>query len=324
MLSKIINLEKRIKDTPIIQLEDKKINLFAKLEYNNLMGNIKIRPAVNIIKNAIERGDINEETIIIESSSGNLAIALALICISLDLKFVAVIDKNTNSSTEVLLQSLAYAVHKIEEPDHTGGYLINRLQKVNELLNHYSNSYWTNQYDNPDNYLSHYYGIGSEITDFFSNLDYIFVGVSSGGTITGVSMRVKEKFPNAKVIAVDIEGSAIFGARNKKRNIPGLGSSIVPKVLQHSKIDDVIHITEQEIIEGNDELLKEHLLFAGASSGTVYKAIKKYFQSYKFKEKPNVIFICPDTGWPYIDTIYNKNWIKKLIEREGDIEYGRK
>ncbi|WP_273130507.1 2,3-diaminopropionate biosynthesis protein SbnA [Bacillus weihaiensis] len=323
MLSKLYELEKKIKDTPIIQLEDEKINLFAKLEYNNLMGSVKIRPAVNIIKEAIGRGDINERTVIIESSSGNLAVALALICISLDLKFIAVIDKNTNSSTEILLQSLAYAVHKIEEPDHTGGYLINRLQKVKELLNHYPNTYWTNQYENHDNYLSHYYGIGNEIADFFSKLDYIFVGVSSGGTITGVSMRVKEKFPNVKVIAVDVEGSAIFGTKNKKRNIPGLGSSIVPNVLQYAKIDEVIHITELDIIDGNDELLKEHFLFAGASSGTVYKAIKNFFQGYTLKDKPNVVFICPDTGWPYIDTIYNQEWIGNLLGSEGVLGYGK-
>lgn len=315
MLSKIKEIEKKIGNTPIIQLENDDINLFAKLELYNLMGSIKIRPAVNILKYAIESGEVNQDTTIIESSSGNFALALAIICRYLNLKFIAVIDKNINTSSEELLRALSVEIVKVFEVDHSGGYLLSRLQMVHDLCDCYPNSYWPNQYENPNNFLSHYYGTGREITEYFLHLDYIFLGVSSGGTLVGVSRKIKEVFSNVKVIAVDMEGSAIFGSPKKKRNIPGLGSSIVPSVIQNACIDEVMHISEQETVAGSKELLTKHLIFAGGSSGTVYTAVKKYFQHKTFEVKPNVLFICPDGGWPYINTIYSDDWVASIINR---------
>src|ERR1043165_850610 len=122
---------------------------------------------------------------------------------------------------------------KVEERDNTGGFLKPRLQKVKELCATVPNAYWTNQYGNLDAMEAHYELTAAEICADFDSLDYVFIGVSTAGTIAGVSRRLKEHYPNIRVIAVDTKGSAIFGAAPPKRHIPGIGSSTGPNFLPH-------------------------------------------------------------------------------------------
>jgi len=315
MINKLNEIRRFIGKTPLVQLADDKINLYAKLEFHNLMGSVKVRPAYYIIRQAIERGTINEDTTIVESSSGNFAIALATICKRIGLKFIPVIDPNINPSYENLLSALSYRVEKVEERDETGGYLLTRIKRVNELTESVPNSLWTNQYNNPDNTRAHYHGLGTEIADAFEELDYAFIGVSSGGTISGVSKKLKEKFPNIRIIAVDTKGSVIFGDKPKKRYIPGIGSGMVPPVMREAIIDEVIHVEETDTVAGCYRLFEDHGVFAGGSSGTSYHAIAEYFQGKEFEKKPNVVFLCPDGGIPYVDTVYNPKWVAWLKEQ---------
>ena len=149
------------------------------------------------------------------------------------------IDPNITGSYENFLRRTCAQVVKVEERDDTGGFLKTRLAKVEELCRTLPHAFWTNQYGNPDNTDAHYNTTGLEICNAFEgkSLDYVFLGVSSGGTISGVSKRVKQHFPNAKIIAVDAVGSVIFGGPPKKRYIPGIGSSIVPPLVSKAMID---------------------------------------------------------------------------------------
>ena len=201
---------------------------------------------------------------------------------------------------------------KVEERDTTGGYLATRLQRVRELMAAMGGAYWTNQYENADNMRAHYENTGGEICAAFDRLDYVFVGVSTGGTIAGLSHRLKEKFPDVKVIAVDAEGSVIFGNTPKRRLIPGLGSSIEPPLVKEAIIDDVVSVSELGTVQSCQELWCRHGLFAGVSSGTVYAAIKKYFSGMK-RRHSNVLFLCADRGTAYIDTVYSPQWQQKLV-----------
>ncbi|WP_179032711.1 2,3-diaminopropionate biosynthesis protein SbnA [Paenibacillus kribbensis] len=312
MYEKLKKLERQIGNTPLIQLEHEKINLYTKLEFHNLMASVKIRPAFYIIKSALEKGEIDENTTIIESSSGNFAIALATICRQLGIRFIAVIDPNINSIYENLLQTISYRVVQVTDRDETGGFLLTRIQMVQKHLKEIPNSFWTNQYSNKDNFKAHYEGLGTEISNHFDKLDYAFIGVSSGGTISGISCRLKEKFPSVKIIAVDTEGSVIFGTPSKKRFIPGIGSSMVPPLVKEACIDEVIMVSEINTVSGCHELYNNHAIFAGGSSGTAFYAVKEYFTNKQLEYKPNVIFICADHGMPYVDTIYNSDWITWL------------
>ncbi|MFH0854110.1 MAG: pyridoxal-phosphate dependent enzyme, partial [bacterium] len=126
----------------------------------------------------------------------------------------------------------------------------------------------------------------------------------------------KERFPNVKIIAVDIEGSVIFGGLPKKRHIYGMGSSIVPKILKRAKIDEVVIMDEISSVKMCHELLEHHSIFAGGSSGTVFAAVKKYFAEKKYGKKPKVVMIFPDRGDRYMNTIYNQEWYSDFINKD--------
>lgn len=306
------NLEK-VGNTPMVQLqapELENINLFAKMELYNPTGSVKDRAANYIIKKLLARKEIDKDTTLIESSSGNFGIALSAFCKKNGLKFIAVVDPCILPINELLIKSFDAKVIKVNVPDCNGGYLLNRIKKVKELINEIDNSYWVNQYANPYNAEAYYHTLGNEICDQVENIDYIFLGVSSGGTITGVSNKIKEKFPHAKVIAVDIYGSVIFNHPPQKRYIPGIGSSMVPEILKKAKIDDIVMIDEISTIEMCHELLKKYYIFAGGSSGSVFAAIKKYFTGKKLKRKVNVVITFADRGERYANTIYNEEWCR--------------
>lgn len=311
-IQKLQSVEKLVGNTPIIELNNPNFNLFMKLEGYNLSGSIKDRPALHIIKNGILDGTITQDTTIIESSSGNFAIALATICKLLDIRFIAVIDPHINAYNEQFLRVLCTDVVKVKDKDHTGGYLLSRIATVKNLVTRIPDSFWPNQYENPLNAEAHYLGTADEICREFDHIDYLFVAVSSCGTLAGVSKRFKEKFPDSTLVAVDAEGSMIFSNIPKSRPIPGLGSSMKSQFSRDALFDDVAIINEHDIIDACTQLLNQHGLFLGGSSGACYAAIKKFEDNALFTKDDVVVSICPDRGNAYINNIYNEEWVATL------------
>ncbi|WP_394846136.1 2,3-diaminopropionate biosynthesis protein SbnA [Pendulispora brunnea] len=302
-----------LRPSPIVPLDFAAANLRAKLEFCNPIGSIKDKPAFWIVKSAIERGIVDEKTTIVESSSGNFAIALAVLCRHLGLRFIPVIDPNISALNEMCLRNLCREVVKVSVRDDTGGFLKTRIAKVKELCGEIPNSFWTEQYGNLDGMAGHYHLTGGQICAHVKNLDYVFLGVSSGGTIAGVSTRLKERFKHVQVIAVDVVGSVIFGGPPRKRYIPGIGASIVPELVGKAAIDRVVMVSETETLQGCRELFARDGVFAGGSSGSVYAAIKKTLGNGKIHAKPDVLFLCCDRGTSYLDTVYNDEWCARLI-----------
>jgi len=297
-----------IGNTPLYKLKFEHCNLYTKLEYYNAFGSIKDRPALYILSKALKDNLIDRDTTVIESTSGNFGIALAGICKFLGIKFIPVIDPAISGQKENILRLISYDVIKVGKRDDTGGFLLTRIAAVNNFLRNNPRSYNANQYQNPNNYLSYYYTLGQEICDHFSRLDYAFICVSSGGTIIGLSQRLKERFPYIKIIAVDIEGSLIFSEKPCIRKISGLGSSMRSSLMESAIIDEVIILSHEQIIQGAYELLHEHSLFLGASSGAAYMAANLFLKKTPGRNK-NAIFISPDNGSSYLDTIYSKGWL---------------
>ena len=317
--SRAPNLEARLaqlgnilRPTPHVPLAVPGMHLFAKLEFVNPIGSIKDRPAFWILKQAAARGEICDETTVIESSSGNFASALAAFTRLVGLRFIPVIDPNISSTYESFLRRTCDRVVKVEERDDTGGFLKTRLRMVQHLCDTTPHAYWTNQYANPDAVDAHYHLTAGDICAEFDSLDYVFIGVSTGGTIAGMSRRLKERYPKVRIIAVDTEGSVIFGDAPKKRHIPGVGSSIVPPLVSDAVIDDVVLIPERETVAACRELLATHGLFAGGSSGTVFAAVKRYAAKMTRSKCPKVLFVCADRGMPYLDTVFNPAWANEL------------
>lgn len=313
----IPSLFEKVGNTPLVSIKINgfsELNLFVKLEAYNPTGSVKDRAASYILKKLQASGGINKDTTIIESTSGNFGVALSAYCRYYGLKFIAVVDPHITAMNEMLILSNGAEIVKVSQPDKFGGYLLSRIQKVKELMGIIGNAYWVNQYENPLNAAAYYHSLGKEICYQIDEIDYVFLGVSSGGTITGVSKKIKENFPLCKVVAVDVEGSVIFDGRAGKRFIPGIGSSMVPKILADAVIDEVVITDELSSIEACYELLKDYGFFAGGSSGTVLAGIKQYFSTHHENRPVNVVTVFPDRGERYYDTIYNNTWFEKIKE----------
>ncbi len=295
-------------NTPLVKIYEDK-NILLKIEGANLFGSIKDRAAVYIIERGIEDGFINRDTEVIESSSGNFAIALAGICNIKDIKFSCVIDPLISQVNKRILEIYKANIIIADVCDSNGSYVRERIRIVNSVLENNSNFYWPNQYDNPIICEAYEKTIGTEIAQI-KDLDYVFVAVSTCGTIAGISKALKHLKPNVKVIAVDIEGSKIFQNKGSKKYINGMGASFTPANLEHAIIDDVIMINTDECISGCARLLEKGI-FAGGSSGAVFAACLKYSRQHKLEEKV-LLCVLPDRGERYIDTIYNNQWKRRI------------
>jgi len=314
---------KTVGNTPMVTLDldgHKYVNLYAKLEFFNPTGSVKDRAASYVINKLMDSGEINPGTTLIESSSGNFGISLSAYCKYHGLKFICVVDPCITPLNEMLIRSFGAVVIKVEEPDENGGYLLSRIRKVKQLREEIENSYWVNQYGNPYNAEAYYHSLAGEICRELDHVDYIFLGISSGGTITGVSRRIAEEYPEAKVIAVDIVGSVIFGNPPQKRFIPGIGSSMVPDILEHSKIADVVMMDEESTISNCHELLEKYNIFAGGSSGSAYGGIKKYFSKNPVQHPVNVVTVFPDRGERYATTVYNEEWYSNFLQNRNQLK----
>src|SRR2546425_8494289 len=235
LVTRLEQLRKTLRPTPHVPLAVERMNLFAKLEYLNPVGSIKDRSAYWILKRAAERGEIGDETTVIESSSGNFASALAAFTRLVGLRFIPVIDPNISGTYESFLRRICPTVVKVEERDDTGGFLKTRLQKVKELCATIPNAYWTNQYGNLDAMEAHYELTAAEICADFDSLDYVFIGVRTAGTTPRVSRLLKQQHSKGPGNPRDFQSAVIFGGAPRKRHIPGVGSSIVPQLLSHAK-----------------------------------------------------------------------------------------
>jgi len=304
--------------TPLVHLSrlfpEKHVQVIAKLEYMNPGGSMKDRPARYIIEQGLRTGAIDSRTHIIESTSGNLGVALAMMARIYGLSVTCVVDPKIASTNLNILRQMGAQIEMVEERDDQGGYLMTRIRRVNELLQRVPHAFWINQYANENNWKAHYEGTGTEITDALDRADLLIAGVSTSGSIMGTSRKMREKFPHLKVIAVDAVGSILFGGAPGKRELPGIGASRVPEILNRAEIDSVIHVNDRESAEGCRELLLKEGIFAGGSSGSVMAAIRKLLPSLEaLPDRPlQLVTLLPDRGDRYLDLVYDDEWVAQL------------
>jgi 2,3-diaminopropionate biosynthesis protein SbnA len=287
------------------------LDVIAKLEFLNPGGSVKDRPASFIVEQGLREGIIHPNTHLIESTSGNLGIALAMVAKIHSLAFTCVVDPKISPTNLRILELLGANIEMVREPDDQGGYLKTRIQRVHELLQTLPSSLWINQYANQLNWQSHYYGTGSEIiADLDGSIDCLVLAVSTTGTILGIARRLRQEFPHLRVVAVDAVGSVLFGAPPGPREIPGIGASRVPELLSPDEIDDVVYVDDRESVQGCHDLVTHEGIFAGGSSGSVIAGIRKLLST--FSSSYRVVTLLPDRGDRYLDLVYNSNWVSKL------------
>jgi N-(2-amino-2-carboxyethyl)-L-glutamate synthase len=309
--------------TPLIRLRRMFANfpfqVFAKLEAANPGGSVKDRPALEMIRHAIEAGSVNRDTVIVESSSGNLAIGLAQVCCYFGLRLICVLDSRAMARNIEILRALGAHIEMVSEPDPVSGeFLQARLQRVKDILKSIPNAYWPNQYANERNAQAHFRSTMPEIVEALGgDPDYLFCATSTCGAVVGCSEYARRHGLRTKIIAVDAKGSVIFGGRKGPRKIPGHGAGIRPAICDYDAVDRCIYVSDMDCIRGCRMLAKCEGILAGGSSGAVLMAIVQMRD--QLPPGANCVGIFPDRGERYLETIFSDAWVESNFGRVPDI-----
>ena len=281
--------------------------LFLKCEGFNFAGSIKLKAAAAMIDAAERAGTLTPNSIIVESSSGNLGVALSMIAASKGYRFVCVTDARCNLATRRLMEALGSHVHIIVEPTVDGGLLGARLDYVRALCAADPHYVWLNQYSNPEAWQAHYRTTAPAIVRQFPRLDVLFVGAGTTGTLMGCARWFREWRRPVHIVAVDSVGSVTFGGPPVRRMIPGLGTSVRPPMLDASFVDEVMLVEEVDTVRACHRLARAGFLFGG-STGTVVSAATDWL-ARNDAEGLTAVAIAPDLGERYLDTVYQSNWV---------------
>jgi cysteine synthase A len=285
-------------------------SLFLKCEGFNFAGSIKLKAAIEMIEAAEREGVLTPGSILVESSSGNLGVALSMIAANKGYGFLCVTDSRCNLSTKRLMQAFGSQVHVITEPDPIGGFLGARINYVRALCASDDRYVWLNQYSNPQNWKAHYRKTAPAIARQFPQLDVLFVGAGTCGTLMGCARYFREWHPSVRVVAVDSVGSVTFGGAPGRRMIPGLGTSVRPPMLDESYVKDVVRVEEADTIRACYRLAGTGFLFGG-STGTVVSGALDWLVLHGSQDL-TAVAIAPDFGERYLDTVYYANWVQDL------------
>lgn len=305
-------------DTPAVALRrlfpEPDVEVIAKLELMNPGGSMKDRSARYIVESGLRDGSLQPGGTIVESSSGNFGVALAMAARVHGLRFVCVVDPKTTRANLTLLRHLGAEVEVVDGAESEGGYLGSRLRRVRELLAERPGAVWVNQYANERNRQAFYHGIGSELVEQLTAEPTVLFGpVSTTGSLLGCAGRLRERFPALRVTAVDAAGSVIFGGPAGRRDIPGIGSSRVPELFRSAEVDDVVHVNDADAALACRELLASEGIFAGGSSGSVVAAVRR---TLPHLPRPcRAVVILPDRGDRYLDLVYDDDWLADALAR---------
>jgi 2,3-diaminopropionate biosynthesis protein SbnA len=292
-------------------------DVYLKLEGFNITGSIKIKTALGLVEDLERRGIAKRnETVLVESSSGNLGLALSLICAIKGYKFICVTDPNANRATIRGMELYGASVIVVKDRDTAGGYLGSRLKKIDQILKLDANAVWLNQYANIANKNVHAEQTANEIVREFDKVDWVFVGTGTTGTLAGISERLRAEFPRIKVVAVEPAGSVTFGGEPGKRNIPGIGASVRPKLAELSVPDRIVTVDENKTIESCLSFVRDYHLLVGGSTGTVLAAVQEL--APEFVRGDTIVAISADLGEKYLDTIYDPIWVENVTANEDD------
>ncbi len=280
-----------IGNTPMIEVD----GILAKLETTNPTGSVKDRMAWHMVKKAEERGELKLGMKIIEVTSGNTGIGLAMISALKGYKFTAVMPESMSIERRRMMK--AYGAEIILTPASED--IEGAINKYNELVEKHPDAWLPKQFENPDNLNAHEYGLGKEIVEQTQGKVDVFVaGIGTGGTLIGVARALKKANPNVRIVGVEPAESAVLsGEKQGLHKIQGIGEGFIPKLVQENLdlIDEVIVVKSDDAIRMSKELAKKHGLLVGTSSGANILAAMKLKRRFK-----NVVTILPDRGERYL------------------------
>ena len=283
------NLLDSIGNTPLVKIE----TVYAKLEGVNPSGSIKDRVALEIINAAENEGKLKEGYTIVEASSGNTGISLAMIAAVKGYNITVVMPENMSEERKQMMKAFGAKLILTSK----SGSLQESMEKAEEIAKE-PNTFYTRQFDNPNNIRAHI-KTGKEILNEIGPVDAVVAGVGTGGTLVGISTVMKEVNPKVKIIAVEPEEAAVmFGGsdvRIGEHHIQGIGDGFIPQLIDMSKVDNVITVGSKEAVDMAKKLSKEYGLLVGISAGANVLASLKVAKAYD-----KVVTVLPDRGERYL------------------------
>lgn len=297
------NIIETIGRTPLVKLnrinQSTYADIYVKLESFNPGGSIKDRIAFSMIHQALLRKEINKDTVIIEPTSGNTGVGLAMVCASLGLRLIIVLPDTMSIERRRLIQ--AYGAELVLTDGNLG--MKGAILKAYELKSIYQNSYIPDQFENLDNPRIHLNTTAIELLDDMDGKIDIFIsGVGTGGTITGVGRLLKASHPDIEIIAVEPEASPMLSSnRAGKHLIQGIGAGFIPLILDQKVIDRIETVSEENAFETARNLARQEGILAGISSGAALAVALKEAKKEENLGK-NIVVILPDTGERYLST----------------------
>jgi len=296
------NVLELIGNTPIVKLNKLAgkdyADIYVKLEYFNPGGSVKDRPALYMIEKAEEDGKLKKGYVIVEPTSGNTGVGLAMVGAAKGYKVILVMPETMSIERRNLFK--AFGAEVVLTPGSNG--MKGAVDKAEELAKQNSNYYIPYQFGNENNTLSHIETTAQEILkDLGSNIDVFIAGIGTGGTVTGVGKVLKEKNSNVKIIGVEPKSSPLLSeGKAGPHKIQGIGANFVPKILDLDLLDDINTVSNEDAIETTRQLAREEGILVGISSGAaVYAALQ---WAKKLGKGKTVLAIAPDNGERYLST----------------------
>ena len=283
----------------LIKKDELKADVLAKLEYFNPAGSVKDRIAKEMILDALEKGLINENTTLIEPTSGNTGIGLSAVATSLNLKIIITMPETMSVERRNLMK--AYGAELVLTPGSEG--MKGAIAKAKELASQIENSFIPGQFENPANPQAHYKTTGPEIySQTEGKVDIFVAGVGTGGTISGIGKYLKEQNPNVKVVAVEPASSPVLSTgKGGAHKIQGIGAGFVPDTLDTKIYDEIITVENEDAFASGKEVAKTEGILIGISSGAAIQATKELAKREENKGK-TIVVLLPDGGDRYLST----------------------
>ena len=283
----------------LIKKDELKADVLAKLEYFNPAGSVKDRIAKEMILEALEKGLINENTTLIEPTSGNTGIGLSAVATALNLKIIITMPETMSVERRNLMK--AYGAELVLTPGSEG--MKGAIAKAKELSSQIENSFIPGQFENPANPTAHYKTTGPEIYEQIEGKVDIFVaGVGTGGTISGIGKYLKEKNPEVKVVAVEPASSPVLSTgKGGAHKIQGIGAGFVPETLDTKIYDEIITVENEDAFATGKEMAKTEGILVGISSGAALYAAKELAKREENAGK-TIVVLLPDGGDRYLST----------------------
>lgn len=291
------NITELIGNTPLLQINSFGGQIFAKAEFLNPGLSVKDRIALAMLDEALKAGKINKDSVIIEPTSGNTGVGLAMVAAALGLKAIFVMPSSMTKERQLSLKAYGAQLELTEPSLGMKG----AVDKANELAKNNANSFIPSQFDNKANPQIHYTTTAQEIlaqTD--SKIDYFVAGFGTGGTVSGVGKALKEKLPNVKIIAVEPAASALATTgKAGPHAIQGIGANFIPQNLDRSVIDEIVTVSNEDAIATTKSLAVKEGILVGISAGA-----NVFASSRIAKENPSavIVTVLPDTGTRYFST----------------------